>query len=416
MAPPAPTGLAAAASNAGVIISWNAVPAASRYVIRRSTSPGGPYTVLSNTVTDLSYTDSTSTLGTRYYYAVSGINIAGESPLVEVSVRPTPQVKIQYKTGDTNTADNVIRPQIEIVNTGKMDVPLSQVTLRYWYTNESGMSQTYWCDYAAVACANISTRFMSVLPAVTGADTYLEFAFGASTPSIGVGANSGEILSRVSKIDWTNYNEQNDYSYLAQTSYADTMRMTAYWNGQLIWGTEPVPAPAPTGLAATAGDKQAKLVWNEVPGVSSYNVYRSQSGSAAALVGSATLPYFINTGLTNGTTYTYYVKSVTALGEGPASSSVSAKPIAVPAQVTGLKATAGTAQVSLTWTAVTGATSYNIKRATSASGPFAAVGTATTTSYVAKSLTKGTTYYFVVSGVNASGEGPNSAVVSAVPK
>ncbi len=82
---------------------------------------------------------------------------------------------------------------------------------------------------------------------------------------------------------------------------------------------------------------------------------------------------------------------------------------------TGLAATAGNAQVSLTWNAVTGATSYNVKRATTSGGPYVLAGTATGTSFTNTGLTNGTTYFFVVSAVSSSGESPNSAEVSATP-
>ncbi len=86
-----------------------------------------------------------------------------------------------------------------------------------------------------------------------------------------------------------------------------------------------------------------------------------------------------------------------------------------PPAPTGLVATAGNSQVSLTWNASTGATSYNVKRATVSGGPYATVTSQTTTSYTNTGLAGGTTYYFVVTAVNVVGESGNSNEASATP-
>lgn len=86
-----------------------------------------------------------------------------------------------------------------------------------------------------------------------------------------------------------------------------------------------------------------------------------------------------------------------------------------PSAPSGLTVTAGDKQVSLTWTASSGATSYNVKRSTASGGPYTQVGTAATTSYSDTGLTNGTKYYYVVSAVNAAGESANSAEASATP-
>lgn len=88
----------------------------------------------------------------------------------------------------------------------------------------------------------------------------------------------------------------------------------------------------------------------------------------------------------------------------------------VPSAPTGLAATAGNAQVALAWSATSGATGYNVKRSTTNGGPYSNVATnVTSTSYSNTGLTNGTTYYYVVTAVNASGESPVSAQVSGTP-
>jgi hypothetical protein len=90
-------------------------------------------------------------------------------------------------------------------------------------------------------------------------------------------------------------------------------------------------------------------------------------------------------------------------------------PAAAPAAPTGLSATPGNAQVTLSWTASSGATSYNVKRSTTSGGPYTTIASPTATGYTNTGLANGTTYYYVVSAVNAGGESANSAQVSATP-
>ncbi|MGO8670756.1 MAG: glycoside hydrolase family 3 C-terminal domain-containing protein, partial [Capsulimonadaceae bacterium] len=88
-----------------------------------------------------------------------------------------------------------------------------------------------------------------------------------------------------------------------------------------------------------------------------------------------------------------------------------------PSTPTNLTATAGNAQVSLSWTASSGATSYSVYRGT-ASGAESATAIAsgvTTTSYTNTGLTNGTAYFYKVAAVNANGTSALSTEASATP-
>jgi len=73
-----------------------------------------------------------------------------------------------------------------------------------------------------------------------------------------------------------------------------------------------------------------------------------------------------------------------------------------------LTATGGNQQISLAWTASTGANTYNVKRAATNGGPYTTVAAPTGTSYTDTTVTNGTPYYYVVTAVNATGESGNS--------
>jgi List-Bact-rpt repeat protein len=87
----------------------------------------------------------------------------------------------------------------------------------------------------------------------------------------------------------------------------------------------------------------------------------------------------------------------------------------------GLSATAGDAQVSLSWPASAGANGYHVKRAMVDGGPYETFACPSGTSIVDTGLVNGTTYYYTVSaaytgGQNGGGESANSVQVSATPQ
>ncbi len=87
-----------------------------------------------------------------------------------------------------------------------------------------------------------------------------------------------------------------------------------------------------------------------------------------------------------------------------------------PSAPTNLTAYAGSYSVTLTWPAVTNATGYNLKRSTTSGGPYASILTQTLfTNVVDTTVANGTTYFYVVTAVNAGGESINSIEASITP-
>jgi hypothetical protein len=83
---------------------------------------------------------------------------------------------------------------------------------------------------------------------------------------------------------------------------------------------------------------------------------------------------------------------------------------------TNLTASAGNNRVMLSWTSgAVGITGYDIRRSTSAGGPYTSIAAQFETTYTDNSVLNGTAYYYVVSGMNSLGDGTNSLEVSATP-
>lgn len=87
-----------------------------------------------------------------------------------------------------------------------------------------------------------------------------------------------------------------------------------------------------------------------------------------------------------------------------------------PKAPTGLTAVPSDHTVTLSWTAPSNAISYTVFRSTSPTGPFTLVATnLKDTSFVDFALVNNTTYYFVVTATDPTGDSPNSSTVSATP-
>ena len=92
--------------------------------------------------------------------------------------------------------------------------------------------------------------------------------------------------------------------------------------------------------------------------------------------------------------------------------------IAAPSVPTGLAAVSGGNSVALSWTAAAGSpASYNVKRSTTSGSGYVTVSTpgAVTGTSFTDTVAGGTSYYYVVTAVNAGGESANSSEVTATP-
>ena len=182
------------------------------------------------------------------------------------------------------------------------------------------------------------------------------------------------------------------------------------------------PPAAPSGLTATGvATNQINLAWiDNSTNEDGFNLERSTNGgnySSLTMLAAGTTNYS-DTNLPAGTTYFYRVQAFrSCCGNSAYSTPASAATLLPPAPVTpvGLVAIPGNGKINLSWLAASGAGSYNLKRSTS-SGTETNLANTTITTYTDTGVTNGTTYYYVVSSLNAGGEGNNSREAVATPQ
>ena len=112
----------------------------------------------------------------------------------------------------------------------------------------------------------------------------------------------------------------------------------AEWRGEVGFGypflSGVTPPATPANFSVTAGDAQVTLSWQASAGATSYNIYRGLTSGGEVLVQSGiAATSFVDTGLTNGTTYYYQVSAVNAGGESARTAEDSATPQAAPVPV-----------------------------------------------------------------------------------
>lgn len=209
------------------------------------------------------------------------------------------------------------------------------------------------------------------------------------------------------------------------SSYTNIVRQSGGSGMFAAYDASGPSAPGAPTLSGSAGDTQNSLSWTTpTDGGSSITGYKLYRGGALyktlALQNSYT-----DTGLANGQSYTYEVSAVNAVGEGAKSNSVTLTPRALTAPSAPQDFTAKhsggpkSGKIALTWAAPaddggSAVTNYRIYRGTTAGAETLIATVGNVLSYTDSGLTKGVTYHYKVSAVNAAGEGPKSNGASAV--
>ena len=169
---------------------------------------------------------------------------------------------------------------------------------------------------------------------------------------------------------------------------------------------------APTGLTlATTTAGQIDLSWSAPIGsVSYYAIYATSTDTAlfptSTLIATSSATSYSHTSLTGGATWYYKVAGVNDIGEGPNSDRANATVVALGTPVTPTFSSIAQTTLTVGWTAVSGATSYNVYRGGTL------VGSPSTNSYSDSGLTAATAYSYTVAAVNSNGAGSQSSAGS----
>ena len=413
--PPAtPTGLTATPVGASAALNWNAASGAANYNVKRATMSGGPYTTIA-TLSATNYTDTGLASCSTYYYVVSGTNSFGES---------------------TNSTEAAATLNPSATPTGLTAIPGGASAALNW--NAASGAGNYNVKRATMSGGPYAT--IATLSATTYTDTGLAscstyYYVVSGTNSCGESTNSTEAAATLGPYYFAvNSGGNAAGSFAADTDVvggtiaaptAATIITTGLTNPapQAVYQTERYGNFTYTFGGLTLGAPYAvrlhlvEYYWNAA-NKRKFNVFINGSEVLT------NLDIFATTGGQNIAMIREY--SVTPKANGQISITYSngaldqAKSSGIelllptPSAPVGLTASGGVAQVTLNWSPVSGATGYNVKRATVSGGSYTTVTNGVTaTTYTDTGLANGTAYYYVVSAVSAGCEGANSTEASA---
>ena len=153
------------------------------------------------------------------------------------------------------------------------------------------------------------------------------------------------------------------------------------------------------------------IKWTAVSGASQYEVYRSGSKDGTyTLLGTTTAANYTDSKANAGYTYYYKVKAISSV-KNTANSALSAavavtcrcaRPVVKPDYLI------STGKPYIKWTAVSGASQYEVYRSGSKDGTYTLLGTTTATNYTDNKANAGYTYYYKVKAVSKVSSGANS--------
>jgi fibronectin type 3 domain-containing protein len=188
--------------------------------------------------------------------------------------------------------------------------------------------------------------------------------------------------------------------------------------GMMKIAVQPVEFPTtPSGLTAVAtADLQIALSWQACSGVQGYTMYRTIDTTIdPTIVEKVVESSLIDASVDVGVAYFYRVSAWNAAGESAPSAYIPVviNKITAPEAPQNVEAQAnGVSSISVSWTAVTGATAYIVYGGMSPSS-LTQLDTATATTYSQTGLTAGAAYYYAVAAMNGSGASAHSITVSA---
>ena len=442
-APVPPLTLTATSKNSQINLSWVNNASDLTYNLYRATQSSGPYTLLKSNITSTSYSDTSTSNGTPFYYVVTALNALGESDYSNeagstalASPSSPTLLTAAFSSTACSGAGGVVLTwgapayydlftvyatdpvNNQVFNLGTtLQKTFSHCITSGGHTPDNQMNYTVIPKYGNVA--GNSSNVASVYFVTTGLSTIVGdsmitlnwspagnanyYAVKYSTTSGGPYTLLTTADSSTFQYDHTGLQNGKAYYYVVEPQYTLGGNSGLLSNeAQGIPGTNP---GNPTNLVLTINNNTPTLYWNAPLRYNSFNIYTATSSSGPWTLKSSYTPsqpnanYFTDYSPNVGITY-YRVTALWGSSyESTASNFVSFRN----GVTTSLTSAASGSNIKLTWAAVSGASNYNVYRATSATGTYTLKSSTATSPYTDSTVTAGVGYFYKVSANFADG-------------
>lgn len=406
--PGVPTNVQVSATPDSVTISWDAVPGAASYDV---TFDGRRENVTETTKT---YTGLTP--NKNYAYSVRANNAGGSSAYTDSQLATTPVKSPDVPTGvgATATKNSVTLRWDAIAGASSYDVLFNGTVYNVSGTSKTITGLTPGMEYSYQVRANNAG----------GSGPYstpLTVSTIPNAPTVPTNVNATATVNSVT-VSWNAVAGAESYIVLfngkAHTVYTTSKTFTGLTSGasytyevcaKNISGTSAysavktiktvlTPPAMPANVKAIPKSREITLVWDITNGASSYDIMFNGKLSEGVKANVRTYVY-----LAPDTSYTYKVRAKNAAGVSAYSPLQSARTLPAPPSVpTNVSATATTNSVTVSWSAVSGASGYNLRFN-------GAVINVTGTSRTITELESGTDCTYQVCANNAGGSSAYSA-------
>jgi len=417
-----------------VRVSWTAPIGATEYAVYRATANNSKNAQYLENVTVAKYNDTKAIPGIDYWYFIKAKNSSGTSgfsgsangwrklaPPDNVTASDSLLDKVALEWSEAAGAKYYRVYRAESIDGAKMPISTWQNATAFDDTTATaGITYYYYVAAAMDASGNRPSDYSIVedgMKAVPVTVDRLEINGDASITSGGYADytadaiyTDGHRVANVSPVTWTLSGSGatlsgNRVTAATVTANSSVTLSAAYTeDGKSATGRKEitiaaVKPPTPTGFTITSQSTAGIVLgWQAAAGASSYNIYRDSSP-----IGSASGMTFTDNTATPGVTCSYSITAVNSAGESAMSDAVSAMiPLSAPM---GVKASQDNATaVTISWSAVNGATYYRVARAANAAGAKTELGTwQAATIFADTTATPGTGYvYFVRAATDAN--------------
>ncbi|MCC4211277.1 cellulose binding domain-containing protein [Leeuwenhoekiella parthenopeia] len=157
------------------------------------------------------------------------------------SEEPNLQISVNHKVTKGNRIDDgQIKPSFDIINEGNTALDLKELEVRYWFSSEENDKFNFYTDYAKLGTSNIQGQIIDLQELSTPETThYLSLKFADASGKLAPFSSTGEIQTRFNGLDYSKFDESNDWSFSPSTDFILNDRITVYYKGNQIFGSEP---------------------------------------------------------------------------------------------------------------------------------------------------------------------------------